>query len=371
MIDKIVLFVRELLLRAVALMRADAPFYFFVAAYTVASLLFLDFAHASDQAAFAPYLWRWPFVFAFLLPLIAFGADAALLAVKFRRRPKLAAKRLFSASRLAYFLSGLALLMALGVFQGDYTSVKNGLPVLRQGFVYDAAQAHLDAVLHFGTDPWHFLYKIAGFDIVRTVVEWNYNVLWFLICFGALFFVATSPMAAHVRTRYLTCFAAIWVLIGNVFAGLFLSAGPAFYGMVTGDTARFGEQLAFLARGAASPNSAASYQQYLWTLHEQAQAGFASGISAFPSVHVALITLNALFIYEHHRKLGLAAFGYVFFVAASSVYLAWHYAIDGYVSIAITVAIYLAAKKWAAAAALRRKGAQQPAVPETMHAAAQ
>jgi membrane-associated phospholipid phosphatase len=239
--------------------------------------------------------------------------------------------------------------MAFGLFQGDYTSVKNGLPVLRGGFIHDTAQANLDALIHFGTDPWHFLQKIAGYDIVRTVVEWNYNVLWFLICFGALFYVATSPMATHIRSRYLACFCAIWVLIGNIFAGVFLSAGPAFYGLVTGDAARFGTQLDFLALGASSPNSAASYQNYLWTLYERGEAGFASGISAFPSVHVALIMLNALFLYEHNRRLGMVAFAYVLFVAASSVYLAWHYAIDGYASMAITAGIYFVVKKWAAA----------------------
>ncbi|MGP2491272.1 phosphatase PAP2 family protein [Mesorhizobium sp. PUT5] len=363
---RILPFLNDLLFRTARLVRFDTPFYLFIAVYTIASLLFLYLVGASDKAAFAAYLWRWPFMFGFFLPAIALGADAALLATRFRRRPKLAAKRLFSPSRMAYLLSGLVLLMAFGVFQGDFTSVKNGLPVWRGGFVYDTAQADLDALLHFGSDPWHFLHRIGGFDIVRTVVEWNYNILWFLICFGALFFVATSPMAAHIRSRYLICFAAIWVVIGNIFAGVFLSAGPAFYGFVTGDAARFGEQLAFLAHGGTNPNSAAAYQNYLWTLYDQGQAGFASGISAFPSVHVALITLNALFIYEHHRKLGLAAFGYVLFVAASSVYLAWHYAIDGYAAMVITAAIYFAVRKWRALAGFRQEGVHSRPAPDTV-----
>ena len=40
------------------------------------------------------------------------------------------------------------------------------------------------------------------------------------------------------------------------------------------------------------------------------------------------------------NKAGLAAFAYIALVVASSVYLAWHYAIDGYVAIALTVAVY-------------------------------
>ncbi|TIX65876.1 MAG: hypothetical protein E5V33_06590, partial [Mesorhizobium sp.] len=141
------------------------------------------------------------------------------------------------------------------------------------------------------------------------------------------------------------CFMAVWIIVGNVLAALFLSAGPAFYGAVTGDVARFGEQLAFLAHGAASRNSAVTYQQYLWSLHEARQAGFASGISAFPSVHVGLAMLNALFLREYDRRLGALAFLYVVFVAVSSVYLAWHYAIDGYVSAAVTLVVYAIARK--------------------------
>jgi hypothetical protein len=352
-----VCFLKEFSERGRAFVRADMAFYLFIGAYTLACALFLELVGASDQAAFSVYLSRWPFMFALFLPAIALLADAAMLAFRFRRRPRLAAMRVFSAARLARLVAGVALLMAFGVFQGDYTSIKNALPFWRGGFPYDQTQARLDAFIHFGTDPWRYLHAVAGFDIVRTIIEWNYNVLWFLICFGALFFVTTSPLAASVRTRYLVCFSAVWVLIGNVLAGIFLSAGPAFYGFVTGDIARYGEQLAFLARSAASPNSATAYQDYLWKLHEMGQAGFASGISAFPSVHVGLITLNALFLYEYRRKLGLAGFAYAAFVAASSVFLAWHYAIDGYASMVMTVLIYIAVRKWAAV----RKTSGEPA----------
>jgi membrane-associated phospholipid phosphatase len=64
-------------------------------------------------------------------------------------------------------------------------------------------------------------------------------------------------------------------------------------------------------------------------------------------MHVALITMNALFAWEWKRRLGLVAFAYVGFVALSSVYLGWHYAIDGYAAIVITVVVYAAIRRWA------------------------
>lgn len=245
---------------------------------------------------------------------------------------------------MARLLSGICRLMAFMIFQGTFTSVKNGLSVWQGGFPFDKVQADIDAWLHFGVDPWRWL-AFAQHDLVRIAVEWNYAAVFFTACFGALFFVATSPLVARVRTRYLVCFMLVWIVVGNVFAGLFMSAGPAFYGKVTGDGLRFAAQLEFLERGAVWPNSAAAYQDYLWTLHSAGQTGFGSGISAFPSVHVALAMFNALFVWEYSRRLGLLAFAYVALIQASSVYLGWHYAIDGYVAAVLTVLIYAATRR--------------------------
>ncbi|WP_192252759.1 phosphatase PAP2 family protein [Mesorhizobium silamurunense] len=330
---------------AAQLVRRDSGLYLAIVIYVLAGLIFLNAIGAADRLAFSIYFGSWISLNGFVLPTIAILADTIFIIHRFNSRRRVVAKRVFSTERLAYSLSGLCLLMALMIFQGNFTSVKNGMSVWQGGFRFDVVQANIDAFLHFGTDPWRWLYSVAESDRVRDIVEWNYNVFWFLLNFGALFFVATSPMVASVRTRYLACFMAVWILVGNILAALFLSAGPAFYGAVTGDTARFGEQLAFLARGAASSNSAAAYQQYLWSLYEAKRTGFATGISAFPSVHVGLAMLNALFVREYSRPLGAFALLYVAVVAVSSVYLAWHYAIDGYVAAIVVFAIYVVARK--------------------------
>jgi hypothetical protein len=346
--------VRPYLAAVAGRIRADSPFHAAIAWYCVAGLVFLTAADAWDKAAYAVYVQRWLLVFGVLLPLIATTIHAARLLHRFDRRRKLAASRYFAAENVAHFIAGVALLVALMVFQGTFTSIKNALPVWVGDFPHDRMQADIDAWLHFGVDPWRYLMSGAGTASVRSVVEWNYNVLWFVICFGALFFVATTPAVAGIRRRYLFCFMLVWIVVGNLLAGTFLSAGPAYYGLVTGDTARFGDQLAFLAQGADSANSAAVYQSYLWSLHMSGQAGFGSGISAFPSVHVALAMLNALFIFEWNRRLGLLAFAYVGFVAASSVYLAWHYAIDGYVAAAVTFGLYAIVRRLERFGAARR-----------------
>jgi membrane-associated phospholipid phosphatase len=149
-----------------------------------------------------------------------------------------------------------------------------------------------------------------------------------------------------VRTRYFVCFVLVWIVLGNIVALAFLSAGPAFYHHFADDGGRFTEQLAFLAHGIDGSHSAARFQAYLWSSYESGQGGLGTGISAFPSVHVGLATMNALFVREYSRSLGVLAFIYVGFIVLSSVYLGWHYAIDGYASIILVIALHMAVKRY-------------------------
>jgi len=56
--------------------------------------------------------------------------------------------------------------------------------------------------------------------------------------------------------------------------------------------------------------------------------------TAMPSMHVAVVTLNALMLSHINRYVGALGWLYAAIILLTSVYLGWHYAIDGYVSIA-------------------------------------
>jgi hypothetical protein len=321
--------------------RNDALVYACVAAYSIICIGVLHFSGHWEQASHTLYFVQWPLLFLWFMPMMAVTFDLVHGILRFRSRRIRAYGLLFGVKRLARLLAGMVLLMALMIFQGSFTSIKNMLPIMAGGFPYDTLHADIDRIIHFGHDPWQLLYPWAAHPIVLAVVEWNYSVLWFVFCFAALFFVATSPWANAIRTRYMLMFMFVWVFCGNVLAGLFLSAGPAFYGQVTGDTSRFADQLTFLSGGQAH-----AFQLYLWRIYESGVAGFGSGISAFPSVHVALITMNALFLSERFPKLAWPAAAYTLLIVASSVYLGWHYAIDGYVSILVVILAHGLLKSW-------------------------
>jgi formate/nitrite transporter FocA (FNT family) len=87
--------------------------------------------------------------------------------------------------------------------------------------------------------------------------------MWILMAFGTAYFVVSSPKADVVRSHYLVSIMLVWLLLGNILAGIFISAEPAFYGHVTGDAERFSGLLAFLASGDAFGDATAWYQEYL------------------------------------------------------------------------------------------------------------
>lgn len=329
----------------VAGLRRDAGIYGFIAAYSVFCVILLLVCGRPDLSSHANYFGQWTFLFLFLLPACFVALQIFSLCLRYPGRRRRALRCLFQPRRVAYFLSGQAMLMALMIFQGSFTSIKNLLPILRGGFAYDTFQADLGEWMHFGHAPWRLLYAYFADSRVLAVVEWNYGVLWFLLCFGSLFIVVTSPEARAIRMRYLTMFLFVWIFCGNVLAGLFLSAGPVFYGYVTGDFERYEGLRSFVADGGGI-GSAADYQAYLWHLYQQGQAGFGSGISAFPSVHVALIAMNAFFFAERSPLHGLFGGLYTLFILASSVYLGWHYVIDGYASILVVGCAHFALRRW-------------------------
>lgn len=335
----IVLCIEDLWKATFSYIRRDFYVYACIFAYTVVTIIALCLLNSSEMLSHHLYYAQWTTLFAFILPIIALLINAIRVVHRFDRRRSLAFKRMYSTDRIAYLLSGITLLMGLMFFQGSFTSIKNVLPIINYGFPYDQLQADIDSWLHLNTDPWRTLHAL-GPEWALPIVEWNYNVLWFVICFGSLFYVVTSPQQRDIRLRYVVMFMLTWIICGNLLAGSFLSAGPAFYGAVTGDVERFAELTGILMNSGNNSNSASNFQAYLWSLHEAQRAGFGSGISAFPSVHVALAMMNALFLYEASRTYGRLGFAYVGIILVSSVYLGWHYAIDGYVSIIVVFALH-------------------------------
>jgi hypothetical protein len=147
--------------------------------------------------------------------------------------------------------------------------------------------------------------------------------------------VLLVPALRKVRAQYVWTYLIMWTLLGNMIAVAVMSAGPIFYEQVTGD-GRFAGLATYLAQ-----NSGQEWvQQFLWRSYTGEQTTAGAGISAFPSLHLANAMLFVLLARHVHRLLMWVAVAFCAATLLGSVHLGWHYAVDGYFSMAATVLIW-------------------------------
>lgn len=201
-------------------------------------------------------------------------------------------------------------------------------------FFADPMLADLDATLHFG-DPWRFLHAMTPVSAMPILVI-AYFPVWLFLYFAAI--TSAALCSEPLRTRYMVAFTITTVGLGTVMAAALASVGPIFYDTFIGG-ARFAD-----LRGALDQSDAArpvlAIANRLYSAHVHGAEDVFAGISAMPSIHVAVATLNALFFSQLNRWLGRIAWGFAALTLFCSVYFGWHYAVDGYVSVLAVLAIW-------------------------------
>lgn len=208
-----------------------------------------------------------------------------------------------------------------------FTTFKISIPDVVP-FYADRMLAQLDLGLH-GGDPWTWAHRIVP-EPVSAVIFAAYGYGWHVQWFGTLLFAAFWNNPAG-RMRYLWAFALTTILCGTVLAAALSSAGPIFHGQFYG-----GDRFAALQTALAQNGYAASvhtYANYLLAVYQSGRPELGGGISAMPSMHVAVATLNAYFLTGFGRRWATAGWSFAALILFSSVYTGWHYAVDGYLSI--------------------------------------
>lgn len=324
--------------------RRDRGFYAVIALY---GLTVLAIALAIDRTGklspLGTYLESWTkwTVFALILVIARAGAMSARGERTFEAMAAHFA-RMIPPSRAA----SLLLFLSLGFFHGLFTSMKTMLSDLAP-FSFDPLLADLDAALH-GGDAWQLIPQVWG---VTRAIQYVYVPVWFALV-GAVSAYATIFAPRELRDRFIWSYLACWIVLGTVIAGLMLSAGPCYYAEVTGSD-RFAPMMAHLATTEGHYMSSFGIQKVLWEQYEAGLADFGSGISAFPSLHLAIPTLWTLLLWRVKRWLGVACGLFTALILIGSVHLGWHYAIDGYFSILFAVAV------WKLIAVAQQRGARQ------------
>jgi membrane-associated phospholipid phosphatase len=173
------------------------------------------------------------------------------------------------------------------------------------------------------------------------IVNTNYTHVWALANLLLVLILTVNPIGQRGQ-RVLVTYVLQLALLGSFLAVVFSSAGPVYYARVVGGPNPYADLVPSLVRqlGPSRALSALDVQAYLWREHLSGNVGPTTGISAFPSMHVASSTLIALALGSWRRWAGTVGWAFVGLIMFGSVYLGWHYAVDGYASIVLTLALW-------------------------------
>ncbi|MBU2994653.1 phosphatase PAP2 family protein [Octadecabacter sp. 1_MG-2023] len=230
--------------------------------------------------------------------------------------------------------------------QAGFTLMKTSLPFIAP-FYADVALAEWDKALHGGVDPYVIVHALAEQLPMDLLIPFYLHVwVWPAICLPIL--IAAFDRDKDRVARTLILYGAAWVLIGNVMALAGMSAGPVFYDRIY-ETDRFAELTAAIAQTPQIRDYFGPIQDFLWSAYTTQDQSIGFGISAFPSVHLSMAMVTAVYLWDRSRLLGLIGVGFVAVILFLSVYSGYHYALDGYVSIAVIGGLWVFLRRRAAA----------------------
>ena len=270
-----------------------------------------------------------------LLPVLAryFAIGIALFLVytALRRESPLAYLRQIATPR--WIVLSVRIWIAILIFNYTYFWLKVCVPMVNPT-LWDETFSRLDAALHFGYSPSIVLIESVRGNLLGWLDRW-YGLWLPTVSLSIAFFCAhPKPM---VRRQFVLSCVLIWIVGAWIYVAL-PALGPVYV---------FTELWRDILPGMPANHNA---QQLLWENYQIIQRGIEDGqlyrfnptrgVAAMPSLHVGVHWMLMLWMHRYARPLFIPAAIATFLTFLGSIITGWHYAIDGYVGIALGQAAY-------------------------------
>lgn len=267
-----------------------------------------------------------------MIPVGILAGWVAILSVLRRyQHPTKAILRYIWSNRIWVLRSTLVFAAISGPASFAFMSIKVAIPRLVP-FYADPWLIDFDRFIMFGIHPWQITHALLG-PLATRAIDIGYS-LWFVALTAASLWVSFDRNQ-RFQIKSAIAYILTWVLLGNVLAIALSSVGPIFYQHFYGSEMF----VPLMDRLDAAPNVLV-IREYLLANYGQEVLG--SGISAAPSLHVAITMLLYLMAKERFGAGWVCwlTFGYLVLILLGSVHLAWHYLADGIIAIALTYPIW-------------------------------
>jgi len=197
----------------------------------------------------------------------------------------------------------------------------------------------------FAKDAW-LTFSVILESRVAVIFFDRMYILWFPIMYCTICAAAFMARNPERRFCFFATYVASWIFLGNLVAIISNSSGPCFYSYFYKEDIFLNlcQRLQYL-NDTGYPLIALSAQKYLLEQYQSGSDAFGEGISAFPSLHVAMAALVAIFLLDINRFIGAMAVVFCAIIFVSSIILGWHYAIDGIASL-FAVPVFWRLSKW-------------------------
>lgn len=224
-----------------------------------------------------------------------------------------------------------------------FSTIKSMIPLFTD-YDWDATFMAWDRALLFGNDAWVLLQPLLGYPILTAGIAVIYHLWMLLLYAGILFMLWSGRVDYDTRRQFFLTYCMAWPIVGGAMATYFASVGPVFVEPILG-IRDFVPQTDYLAAANDQiPIMVVSVQELLVESFQASDRGLGKGISAMPSMHVAICVLYWLAARQISPVLARFFFWFMIVIWIGSVHTAYHYAVDGLVSLIAVVALWWLAK---------------------------